>query len=94
MANTTSYHSKLVGVSFEGRQDVIADIKQLVDDGNDIDLRFRREPDNEYDKDAVAIDALTGGGTVFDDEVAIDVEDEWKHIGYVAQFNACFLTCI
>lgn len=40
MANTTSYHSKLVGVSFEGRQDVIADIKQLVDDGNDIDLRF------------------------------------------------------
>ena len=61
MSNTTSYHSKLVGVSFEGRQDVIADIKQLVDDGNDIDLRFRREPDNEYDKDAVAIDALIPG---------------------------------
>ena len=85
MANTTSYHSKLVGVSFEGRQDIIADIKESIDAGDEVELRFRREPDNEYDKDAVAIDALTGGGTVFDDEVAIDVEDEWKHIGYIAR---------
>lgn len=86
MANTTSYHSKLVGVSFEGRQDVIADIKQLVDDGNDIDLRFRREPDNEYDKDAVAIDALIPGGTVgFDDNTSVDVSEEWVQVGYIAR---------
>lgn len=86
MANTTSYHSKLVGVSFEGRQDVIADIKQLVDDGNDIDLRFRREPDNEYDKDAVAIDALIPGGAVgFDDNTNVDVSEEWVQVGYIAR---------
>ena len=45
MANTTSYHSKLVGVSFEGRQDVIADIKQLEEyiealDGKDITANY------------------------------------------------------
>ena len=84
--NLTSYHSKLVGVSFEGRQEVISDIKQLIDDGNDIDLRFRREPDNEYDKDAVAIDALIPGGTVgFDDNTNVDVSEEWVQVGYIAR---------
>lgn len=42
----------------------------------DEDLRFRREPDNEYDSNAVAIDALISGGTV---------EDEWMPIGYIAR---------
>lgn len=86
MANTTSYHSKLVGVSFEGRQDIIADIKQLVDDGNDIDLRFRREPDNEYDKDAVAIDALVpamlDGERVTHEGKYLGI---WEQIGYIAR---------
>lgn len=77
--NLISYHSKLVGVTFEGRQDIIAQLE------GDEELRFRREPDNEYDKNAVAVDVLCGGGTVLDDEVAIDVEDEWQPIGYIAR---------
>lgn len=54
--NLNSYHSKIVGVTFEGRQDVI---NQMF--GNE-QLRFRREPENEYDSNAVAVDALVRGG--------------------------------
>lgn len=78
--NMTSYHSKLVGVSFEGRQEVIAELE------GDEELRFRREPDNEYDKNAVAVDALVRGGTVgFDDNTSVDVAEEWLPIGYIAR---------
>ena len=52
--NQTSYHSKLVGVSFEGRQDVIAKLK------GDEPLRFRREPENLYDSNATAVDVMVG----------------------------------
>lgn len=45
-----SYHSKLVGVTFEGRQDIIKMLK------GDEPLRFRREKDNPYDACAVAVD--------------------------------------
>lgn len=45
------YYSKLAGVSFEGRQDVIASLK-----GEEA-LRVRREPDNKHDPKAVAVDA-------------------------------------
>lgn len=50
------YHSKLVGVTFEGRQDIIAALS-----GGE-PLCFRREPDNEYDENAVAVDAVTENG--------------------------------
>ena len=63
--NKTSYHSKLVGVTFEGRQDVIATLN------GDEELRFRREPENEYDPKATAVDVKIG--------------DEWKPIGYIAK---------
>lgn len=46
------YHSKLVGVTFEGRQDII---KMLQGDEY---LRVRREADNQYDPKAVAVDVL------------------------------------
>jgi len=59
------YNSKLVGVTFEGRQAVISTLK-----GNE-KLRTRREPENEYDKNAVAVDVLTG--------------KEWLPIGYIAK---------
>jgi len=51
---TLKYHSKLVGVTFEGRQDII---KVLT--GNE-PLRVRREAENEYDKKAVAVDVMFG----------------------------------
>lgn len=65
---TTKYHSKVVGVTFEGRQDVIKMLK------GDEELRVRREPNNEYDPNAVAVDALTS--------------DDWLPIGYLSKDNS------
>lgn len=48
--STVSYHSKLVGVTFEGRQEVISTL------GGKEPLRVRREKDNKYDPKAVAVD--------------------------------------
>jgi len=59
------YHSKLVGVTFEGRQDVIKVLQ-----GNE-PLRVRREADNQFDPQAVAVDVLFG--------------EEWAPIGYIAK---------
>lgn len=47
---TLTYHSKLVGVTFEGRQDIIKSLR-----GKE-PLRVRREKDNKYDPRAVAVD--------------------------------------
>lgn len=63
--NAISYHSKLVGVTFEGRQEIIGVLN------GDEQLRFRREPENEYDKNAVAVDVL--------------LTDAWVPIGYIAR---------
>lgn len=63
--NAVEYNSKLVGVTFEGRQDII---KMLT---GDEPLRTRREPDNEYDKKAVAVDAM--------------IAETWQPIGYIAK---------
>lgn len=65
LVKTFKYNSKLVGVTFEGRQAVISLLK------GDEQLSCRREPENEYDKNAVAVDVLTGG--------------EWLPIGYIAK---------
>lgn len=63
--NLLNYKSKIVGVTFEGRQAVIALLK-----GKE-PLRVRREPENEYDKLAVAVDAYINEG--------------WAPIGYIAK---------
>ena len=62
---TFKYNSKLVGVTFEGRQAVISQLK-----GGE-QLRCRREPENEYDPRAVAVDVL--------------LNDEWLPVGYIAK---------
>lgn len=59
------YNSKLVGVTFEGRQEVI---KVLT--GNE-QLRVRREADNKFDKNAVAVDVQFG--------------ETWAPIGFIAK---------
>jgi len=74
-ANFTSYHSKLVGVSFEGRQDIIKTLK-----GNE-KIRFRREPDNPYDSNAIAVDVLALEPGMAYEEKATD----WVPIGYIAK---------
>lgn len=44
------YHSKIVGTTFENRQDILAHLE-----GNE-SLRVRREPENQYDPRAVVVD--------------------------------------
>ena len=68
--NINSYHSKIVGVTFEGRQDVI----NLMD--KDTPLRFRREAENEYDPNAVAVDAQV---------IHVAPMPEWLPICYIAR---------
>ena len=76
----TSYHSKLVGVTFEGRQSII---DELVGDEQ---LRFRREPENQYDENAVAVDVLLPAIYVGDDEATeIERQERWEPIGYIAR---------
>lgn len=65
MSKLFKYNSKLVGVTFEGRQAVISTLK-----GNE-PLRVRREADNEYDPNAVAVDVKVG--------------EELLPIGYIAK---------
>lgn len=65
MSKLFKYNSKLVGVTFEGRQAVISTLK------GDEPLRVRREADNEYDPNAVAVDVKVG--------------EELLPIGYIAK---------
>ena len=65
MSKLFKYNSKLVGVTFEGRQAVISTLK-----GNE-PLRVRREAENEYDPNAVAVDVQVG--------------EEFLPIGYIAK---------
>lgn len=65
MSKLFKYNSKLVGVTFEGRQAVISTLR-----GNE-PLRVRREADNEYDPNAVAVDVKVG--------------EELLPIGYIAR---------
>ncbi|MGB6523273.1 MAG: hypothetical protein WBE83_16020, partial [Candidatus Cybelea sp.] len=43
------FHTKLAGVSFEGRQDVIAGMRA------EAPLELRRQPDNPHDSNAIAV---------------------------------------
>jgi single-stranded-DNA-specific exonuclease len=54
IADADSFHTKLAGVSFEGRQDVVTRLEPGTV------LRLVRQPDNEYDTNAVAVMAPTG----------------------------------
>ena len=49
IGDASRFHTKLAGVSFEGRQDVIAGLR----DG--VDLRLMRQADNPYDRNAIAV---------------------------------------
>lgn len=60
-----NYHSKIVGTTFENRQDILAHLE------GDENLRVRREPENQYDPRAVAVD--------------VDIKGKWYPIGYIAK---------
>lgn len=50
-------HTKVVGVTFEGRQYALQALERLGSDQKDqVTLTLRREPENEYDQNAVAVD--------------------------------------
>jgi len=44
-----SFYTKIVGVSFEGRQDILAGLR------GDEELRLERQPDNPHDSNAIAV---------------------------------------
>jgi single-stranded-DNA-specific exonuclease len=54
IADADSFHTKLAGVSFEGRQDVVTRLEPGAP------LRLLRQPDNEFDPNAIAVMAPTG----------------------------------
>lgn len=60
-----NYHSKIVGTTFENRQDILAHLE-----GNE-SIRVRREPENQYDPRAVAVD--------------VDIKGRWYPVGYIAK---------
>ncbi len=49
IGEATQFHTKLAGVSFEGRQDVIAGLTLGTE------LTLRRQPENKYDANAIAV---------------------------------------
>jgi single-stranded-DNA-specific exonuclease len=51
IGEASSFFTKIVGVSFEGRQDVVAGLSE------GLALRFERQPDNEFDANAIAVHA-------------------------------------
>lgn len=63
--NEVQYHSKIVGTTFENRQDILAHLE-----GSE-SLRVRREPENQYDPRAVAVDA--------------NIKGKWYPVGYIAK---------
>lgn len=56
MSSVTEYFSKLVGTTFDNRQETISTLRV-----GDM-ARFRREPENPHDPKAVAVDASTSEG--------------------------------
>lgn len=62
----------VVGVTFEGRQDVLNDFfKNKYAVGGDYDCQLFLENDNQYDKNAVA--------------VFLDTGNEFKSVGYISK---------
>lgn len=59
------YKTKITGVSFEGRQEIVAMLK------GDEPLQVRREADNKFDPQAVAVD--------------VEIAETWHPIGYIAK---------
>jgi len=49
IGEAASFYTKIVGVSFEGRQDVVAGLNE------GLALRFERQPGNEFDSNAIAV---------------------------------------
>jgi single-stranded-DNA-specific exonuclease len=49
IGGASQFHTKLVGVSFEGRQDTIAGLRV------ETELTLERQPDNRYDANAIAV---------------------------------------
>ena len=60
----------VAGVSFEGRQTWLADLAmQFAKDGNPKPVKLVAEPNNQFDQNAIRVEAMTSAG--------------WQHIGYV-----------
>jgi len=49
IGEASAFHTKVVGVSFEGRQDMLAGLRE------EAELDLERRPENEYDANAIAV---------------------------------------
>lgn len=57
---TQQFHTKIVGVTHANpdgsdRQDLLEDLADVGDEGRGIELQLRREPENSYDRNAIAV---------------------------------------
>ena len=46
----------VVGVTFEGRQDILAELYSMQEEGTELTGRLKREMENRYDSNAVAVE--------------------------------------
>lgn len=86
------FYTKLAGVTFEGRQQVLQVLERLEKTNKDkVKLILRREPENQYDSHAIAVDATYYDDTFLSEvtrqagyirkEVAVDLSDDLEN-GY------------
>lgn len=55
--NIELFHTKVVGVTFENRQYIVQTLEKMESSNKDsVDIELRRESDNQYDKNAIAVD--------------------------------------
>ena len=71
----------VVGTTFEGRQDVLKEMHLQRWRGKSLRGRLRREPDNPYDTNAVAVDLTGDSGS----------GKTWHHVGYIPKALAAKL---
>lgn len=68
----------VVGVTFEGRQQVLSDFFKGYRHGGKYDVRLEREPDNPYDGNAIAVRLDVGGA-------------DYRHVGYISRQDNALL---
>ena len=62
----------VVGVTFEGRQDILSDFYKSYRHGGHYDVMLEREPDNQYDKNAISVSLDVGNS-------------DFKKVGYISK---------
>ena len=62
----------VVGVTFDGRQEILSDFFRGYKHGGNYGVSIESEPENQYDKNAIAVRLDVGNGN-------------YKHVGYISK---------